>query len=715
MKKAKKIVACMLCAAAMLLSSCDKQPPTVQLSEFASEYAAEPIDFTSIYARENELFNYFAVLDDTHTAVISSSNDIENYTDYFTYTVYENGEPVYEKQISNRFDALCYDPENDCLYSYNNFDDKYYRLDREFNIIGTVMENLGAYYIKSSHILDGKLWFIAAMNFPSESVSSGESTELQEMIESGTLSDYSSEGEELYIVDLKDGSVHKPDIPNVICDFCDGKTMYCYTCKDNKYELCRLDKNGEIEAKTTMTDTGYVRAFFIRGSDLLYSTNKSMFFTKKDLTTGLVTSKEEDIFAHDSRDFTLYKGNLIINNKSDYCIIAYGQHSEEPAANELKHAGETLVLGQLQNGYIYFKIGDVSKDTGIELTTAQYPYEYDDLLLKLMAGDSDIDIYFFGPDMIGRNIRRNGIYEDMSGSAVLQNEFSRYFDYLSDFCRNGNDIWCVPISLDQIGTFYIPDNMTAAGIDPAELTTFDGYFGALEKAKAARPLTYYSYFGTFSQVIRHHSYNINYSYIDYDTELYRYLFRRLYDGWNHSETQGEHPLFNNPNNPIVVSSRDMLFDTEKIIFKTGNFGDMIPDDNCMDNWRAVPLPHITGDTDKNPALLEYAVINPFSTKKEAALELLEYVAVNISKYGKTYSSGSSAYFFYKDKSDYNDIYDTGSPLFDDIYTTYANAAIWEAAYPMEADYWVWEYQDGRYSMEDIVEHLNHITEIAQNE
>lgn len=713
MKKAKKIAACVLCVAAMLLSACDKQPPTVQLSEFASEYDAEPISFTPIYARENEFFNYFAVLDDTHTAVISSSNDIENYTDYFTYTVYENGEPVYEKQISNRFDSLCYDPGNDCLYSYNNFDCKYYKLDREFNIIGTVMENFEAYYIKSAHILDGKLWFIAVMNLPSF-----EAADIQALAESGTLSDYRSEGEEMYIVDLKDNSVHKPDIPNIICDFCDGKTMYCYTCKDNKYELCRLDENGEIQAKTTMTDTGYVRAFFIRGNDLLYSTNQALYFTKKDLITGLVTSKEEDIFALDSRDFILYKGNLICNNKADGSIIAYGQRTEKPAVAELKHAGETLVMGQRQNGMIDFNFNEVSKDTGIELTTTEYPFEYDDLLIKLMAGDSDTDIYILGPDMIGRNIRRNGIYEDMSGSAVLQSEFSRYFDYLSDYCRNGNDIWCVPISLYQIGTFYIPDNMKAAGIDPTELTTFDGYFGALEKAKAARPLTYYSYFNTYASVILHHSYNINYSYTDYDTELYRYLFKSLYDGWNYNETFGEHPLFNNPNSPLVVSSRDMLFDTEKIIFKTGLFGEMIPDDNSMDNWRAVPLPRITGDTDKNPVWLEYAVINPFGTKKEAALELLEYVAVNISKYGKTnsfYSSGRSAYFFYKDKSDYTGIYDTGSPLFDDLYTAYTNAAIWEAPYPMEAEYWHWEYQEGRYSMEDIVEHLNHMTEIAQNE
>ena len=713
MKRTKKTAVCAVCAALMLLSGCGDAAKNVELGSFITEENVQNINFATIYPKEGEYFNYFAVIDDAHTAVISYYETAE-YTDFNTFVIYENGKRVYEKQISNRFDSLCYDSENDCFYSHNNSDDNFYRLDREFNITGTVAENIHLFYIKSSYVHNGKLWFNAVTKFPAQDEEERQ-RELQEMLDNGTFGDYHNNGETMFIVDLKDNSVRKADIPNLICDFCDGENIYCYTCRDSRYELCRLDENGSIVAKTELKDTGYIRSFIIRGNDLLYSTNESLFFTTKDLITGLVTTKEEDICAHDSGDIQMYKGNLICNDRMNRCIIAYGQEKNEPVTAELKHAGETLVLGQIQSEMISLKIKNITKDTGIELTTATYPMEEDELLIKLMAGDSDIDIYFIhSARNIGRNIRRNGIYEDMSGSTVLQNEFSRYFDYLSEYCRNGNDIWCVPIREDQYGTFYIPENMEAAGIAPAELTTFDGYMGALEKAKADSGHICYSNFGIFADAVLHDSYNVNYSYTDYDTELYRHLFRALYDGWDHNKTHGEHPLFNNPYAERDYS-RDMEFDTKRIIFKTGIFSDLLPDDNNMDNWRAVPFPRITEDSDKNPAILEYAVINPFGKKKDAALELLEYAAVNNSKYGKYYHSGSSANFFYKDKEDYEGIYDTESPLFDDIYDAYVSGAIWEAAYPSEAEYFVWEYQDGRYSLDDVIEHLEHMTEIARNE
>ncbi len=154
MKRTKKPAVCAVCAALMLLSGCGDAAKNVELGSFITKENVQNINFATIYPKEGEYFNYFAVIDDAHTAVISYYETAE-YTDFNTFVIYENGKRVYEKQISNRFDSLCYDSENDCFYSHNNSDDKFYRLDREFNITGTVAENIHLFYTKSSLCITG--------------------------------------------------------------------------------------------------------------------------------------------------------------------------------------------------------------------------------------------------------------------------------------------------------------------------------------------------------------------------------------------------------------------------------------------------------------------------------------------------------------------------------------------------------------------------------
>lgn len=684
----------------LFISACERSE-TLKISSNATK---EPLGFSDILFQDNAP-QWFAIIDDTHTAVISSPLEVE--APYNVFTIYENGKSTYEIEISNRYDSLCYNSEDDCFYSYNNLTYEYNKLDREFNVIGTLLDKFDVFEIKAANVLNGRLYFTFVTNNPYE-LNEGEELEM--------IGDYVNFGERMYIIDLNDYSVIKPDIPGLICQFCDGNEMFCYIFDDGKYKLCKIDKNGNITASKLINDVGYIYGFGISDDIFTYFSPNSLYVMKMNLISGQITSDEKQGRILSNSDICSYKGNMIWINRDENLISVYGRKSKDTANVELEHTGESLIIGANNFGSISLKTDEITNDTGIKLLTTTYPSTNEELLLKLMAGDSDVDIYIlYSSNSIGMNVRRNGIYEYLSKSKILQNEFSRWFEYLSDYCYDKGRIWCVPIKEDQYSTFYIPENMKTAGIDPQELITFEGYFSALRKAKENSEYIYYSGMDTFASFILYDSYNVNYSYSDYNTQLFKYLFQMIYDGWKYSDNQIENPLFNNPYNNIRYK-RSNEFETNKIIFKSNIISTLLPDDNNMDNWRAVPLPKITENANKNPIILEYAIINPFSQKKEAALELLEYVTVNNNKYGKMYQAGNSANFFYRDRKDYLEIYDTTSPLFDDIFKMYDCGEIWESNYPITIEtYKQYDYQEGRYTIDEVAEFLNHQVEMAKNE
>lgn len=379
---------------------------------------------------------------------------------------------------------------------------------------------------------------------------------------------------------------------------------------------------------------------------------------------------------------------------------------------ELSFFGENLVIGNFSPNSLAFDTTALANDFGIKASISKLPTYDEEIKLKLLAGDSDVDIYIFSSSRrTGIDIRRMGCYVPLNNDEILDKR-DQYFDWLRDYTLNDNgEVWCVPLVTSTFATFYVPENLKKLGIEPDSLLSFDGYFSALETVKAQDKYKFYGNALDFADVINE-SYNVNHSYFDYNTELYRNMFGRLYSGWqlwsDPTEGKAEHPLFNN-----IAMSEDAWtkLGADNMAFTvkyTAAFGDSIADPN---DWRAMPLPALTVSDNKNPVTVDYAIINPYSTKKEVAEVYLGYITENNLKYIKDKS------FLFKDKALYGDFANEAGACFDGLYELFENGAVYERIVPIAEEFRedVIAYQTGDMTLDEYIANLERISEISANE
>lgn len=332
----------------------------------------------------------------------------------------------------------------------------------------------------------------------------------------------------------------------------------------------------------------------------------------------------------------------------------------------------------------------------------------EDIKLKLLAGDSDVDIYIFGSARrTGIDIRRMGCYVPLTDESII-NERGKYFDWLADYAVNDNgDIWCMPVRVLTDATFYVPENLEKLNITTEELATFDGYFSVLEKVNAQDRYKFNANTLDFADNVTER-YNVNYSYLNYNNETFRNLFERIYSNWviwsNPEEGKSEHPLFQRVDNAPwePLEAENMAF----TIVSTSSMEDDLDD---LNNWHAMALPTISSPDEKNPVCVFYAIINPFSKKKEAAEAYLGFIAENDLKFLR-YKS-----LLFKDKALYGDFADT--VCFDGLYKLFENGAIYEkrieTAKGFRED--VIAYQMGETTLDEYIANLERVAEMSENE
>ena len=288
---------------------------------------------------------------------------------------------------------------------------------------------------------------------------------------------------------------------------------------------------------------------------------------------------------------------------------------------------------------------------------------------------------------------------------------NKYFDWLADYCVNDNgDIWCVPINTEVKATYYVPENLEELGITPEELTTFDGFFSALEKIKAQDKYKYYGTAEYLSYAVLDQNYPVNYGYHDYDNDAFKNAFKRVYDGYLLWEDPA-HPLFNNRMLSEEWQSGQYTLSSDNIAF----INDYVFEDTVErpEDFRAIKLPCVKSPDEKSGAYISYAFINPFSKHKEAAEAYLGYLAET----GLRFRTDRT--FLYKDKELYADYYDIDSPYFFDLFELYENAGVCDALVEINSSEeirpYVIEYQRGEISLDEYIANITRLAEIAERE
>jgi ABC-type glycerol-3-phosphate transport system substrate-binding protein len=299
----------------------------------------------------------------------------------------------------------------------------------------------------------------------------------------------------------------------------------------------------------------------------------------------------------------------------------------------------------------------------------------------------------------------------ITDSSVIE-EHSEFFDSIADYTTDKNgEIWCEPIYADTFAAFYIPENLKAVGADVKDIETFDGFFDVLEKINAQEKYKFYSGSTLDFAYSMEESYNVNYSYLDYNSDTFRNMFERIYSGWiawsNPLEGKSENPLFYNTASDSEVSDWNSSDAALQLDYVSEFF---VSAENPGD-WNAAGLPSVSSSEEKTPVTVYYAVINPSGNNKNAAEAYLGYIAEN------RFNLRTKQTFLYKDRNLYADNFDTTAAYFDELYKLYENSSVYERLLPMNEDFGqdVIQYQLGEITLDDYIAKLERTSEMTANE
>lgn len=637
----------------------------------------------------------FTVVSDSGIAALEFSLDGNKRCDFFKK--YEKDTVAFEKELSSEeiYDSIVFDTKNNCYYAYDPITARIKRLDENFDYLSDIVE-LEAFEIKGMDVVGDFLYVLSVKENPYDCKDITEEK-----------NGYMDFGEKAYRINTKTGTAEEVNVKNPICQFYDGDFVYYYTCENEKYEVKRLDNdNAKLLSVFGADDIGYIVSFVLLGNQFIYSLPTLDNLYLKNLSSGLITSYANGSYCLNGTDMRLYKGNLVFLNRNimqvEKLYLGNAPNAEN-MGDSMKFAEEDLVIyGSVQSNAICFS--ELREATGITATVYQASIREEEMLLKLMACDSDVDIYnFYSSRPIGRSVRKYGAYEPLNDCEKIKDFFSQCHGYISEFCTNENgDIWAVPTFADTMAIFYVPQNTESLGLSfKNNFEMYSDFLDTLRWMTNQDRFNHYGYMEYIATDIFEESYNVNYSFTDYHTDIFKKLFEKTRSGYPRYSVS---PFFKD-----FYMHDGSEFNTEKTAFKVDYISSHMTGENPLETWRVFPSPKVVSAEDKSPVILSYMVVNPCSKKIDAAKEYLSVLAEDFPHKTNKFSP------VYKNIEKYADEYDINSPAFRDIFGISANAAVYEPICSTDEGKYLSDYHDGKITIDELVQEIERRAEIALNE
>ncbi|MBD5128919.1 MAG: hypothetical protein HDT43_03190 [Ruminococcaceae bacterium] len=674
--------------AAIVFSGCSKQD-SIDTETLFFDQQTEQIAFDGTHTEDN--IYAFTVISDSGIASLEFSADETKNEDYLRK--YEKNSVVFEKQLSSdeTYTNIVFDAQNNCYYVYDPNKASIGRLDEKFDYTSDIA-GLEAYEVKGMDIDGDDLYVLSVGKDPYA---------LDNLTEDEN--GYMDFGEKAYKINIKTGSTEEIIVKNPICQFFDGSSLYYYTCENGKYELKRLADTGELTTILKADDVGYIVSFVLFENKFIYSLPGRDDLSLKDLSSGLITSYVNGSFCLNGMDMRLYKGNLVLLNRNVTQVekMYLGKETENPD-DPMKFAGEELVVyGFDQANTILFS--EMKKATGISATLFQSSMYEEEVLMKLMACDTDVDIYtFYTTEQLGRSVRKFGAYVPLNDCEKINDFLAQCHGYISDYCTNENgDIWAVPLYADTEAVFYVPQNIESLGLNYRE--NFEMSSDFLDTLLFMTKQEQFDHYGYMENIAENFvdSYNVNYSYTDYNTEVFKTLLEKSRSGYRRYDIS---PFFKLP-----YMHNGSELDADKTAFWVDYIYKYMEGRNALDTWRVFPSPKVISAEDKSPVIISYAVVNPYSKKIDAAKEYLSVLAEDFSHKTSRFSP------VYKDIEKYAEDYDINAPAFRDIFDISVNAAVYELIGVYDAREFLSDYHDGKITLDEAVQEYERRAEIALRE
>lgn len=514
-------------------------------------------------------------------------------------------------------------------------------------------------------------------------------------------------GELVYCIDAESGNYNTLPLKNIVAEYrSESGKLYFYGWEEEKYYLYLYDIKKEKVAEKYHQDNMRNSLAVATDGTYLFAMTPDAGLVAINLKSGEETSIAPGTYALSGNHLQIYRGNVFLYDfvKKELLQTAFIAENgievtwQEPSGGkseantpevELPKRDETITVCSYPDIYKLISTSMVKELTGMKTKLVSRPVDYEPMVTELMGGNSEVDIYLFGTgDMFSRRCRDLGIYEDLQGSEIISGYLEKCIDSVKQVARTDEgELFMLPLDISTDMTWYIEGNMKIFGITKDDLSTFDQYINTMERIKKEQDN--YRYYNNAVQFILlcDRLYNLNYTdpenkNMDYSTELYRRIAEKLWTGWDMNSQTPFHPLFHTFLQDYDINFAGNLnkafdFDKSRVIFKTGRDAGMFPNvtdgemNEELSGWRAMSVPVLNDLSEKLPASVTFAIINPYSRQKEAALAYLEALAVG----GADIYTSPTSIFLIEDMELYRNHYDISLPVIQDMYEIYARTTI----------------------------------------
>lgn len=389
---------------------------------------------------------------------------------------------------------------------------------------------------------------------------------------------------------------------------------------------------------------------------------------------------------------------------SDYRDESNTLNSAEEDINEGN--GEVVLDGIFST----FDVDEISRLSGYKCRAVEHMPE--DVLLKLLAEDSDVDIYFLPIDTVLK-IKEKGFYYPI-GSEIVKDFNNSCFDHMRDVAINDNGDTIGMVVDSSVRALIYPSVLESeTGIDIQRLITLEEVLGFIQGYEGER-VGYISYDECFYDELlyQYEKYFCDFpkKTFDYNTDMYKNIYMStLLKRNENGKLDSYYGLI-----PIGYGGFSRTdIDIDELFMADASYLDIVDKSSeFAAKLRAIPLPKINDDC-KNSVSATYAVINPSSKNKKGAVNVLETIASNRDKVGCYYGRYP---IIYKDISDYSDKYMTDTEVFKDYYNIVAKGFIVDyciGSYQYRYD--VDDYRNGKITADEAIAEYQRMIDIWLNE
>lgn len=529
-------------------------------------------------------------------------------------------------------------------------------------------------------------------------------------------------------VDLLTGMANELELGSEQRLYCSaGGVMYVYARetddRETVYSLYEIPADGEPVYICDMTDIGETPRFVLEGG-VFYYADKMGDLCGKSLITGdtytiVAGAGIYDMGEYSESGMTFYEGNIFYYNGNTASIETVYTPSHELSGKPI-----VKICALYGKSVAHIDIDALSRYTDAELNyTGLFnftDFNEDAVALKILAGDTDVDIYFVSASLAGKLLEKN-IYTPIE-SEVVKSFNNSCFDYIADACvaENG-DIAFMPISNYVYGIVYPTASFEEAGITRDELLYYDSFMDTVRNKKTSKHVFQLGdviYNSLLKQYSKYYC-DFENGEFDFTSDVVAKFFTELctyypdYDSW---EPYGfMHPQRYDPEvNPELVGKEETAqFSSDLTLMTISAYNYYSYATGCsdfFDGWRAVPMPRLSEDVPATYVEAEFAIINPYSQNKEAAVSVLEDIAENYM----SVRGGQAKYsFLLEDKAAYSDDYHPDSQVFADFYDIAKEGFVF--TYEIGSASICDDFSKGLISAEEALEELQRQVDIYMNE